>query len=58
MSEDSVNALVWSEGTEPEEVYPDGIRGTIAEALEDAGIDTKTRSIEDEAQGVSETDLE
>jgi trehalose utilization protein len=58
MSEDSVHALVWSEGTEPDDVYPDGIRGAIADALDDAGIEAKTRSIEDDRQGVSEADLE
>lgn len=58
MSEDSVNALVWSEGTEPEDVYPDGIRAVVAAALNDANIETRTRSIEDDQQGVSEADLE
>jgi trehalose utilization protein len=55
----SVNALVWSEGTEPEDVYPDGIRGAVAEFLsEESDIEARTRSIEDESQGVSESDLE
>lgn len=57
MSKDSVNALVWSEGTEPEDVYPEGIRTVIADALEADGIKTRTRSIEDEQQGVTERDL-
>lgn len=57
MREDSVNALVWSEGTEPEDVYPDGIRAVIADALKADGIDTRTRSIEDKQQGVIDADL-
>lgn len=58
MSKESVNALVWSEGTEPADVYPDGIRGTIADRLNDEpDIEARTRSIEDEGQGVSESDL-
>lgn len=51
-------ALVWSEGTEPEDVYPDGIRGAVAAFLSDEhDIEARTRSIEDESQGVSESDL-
>ncbi len=58
MPEESVNALVWSEGTEPEDVYPNGVRGPIADFLNDEpDIETRTRSIEDEQQGVSEDDL-
>lgn len=59
MSTERVTALVWSEGTEPEDVYPDGIRGTIADFLNnESDIKAQTRSIEDEAQGASESDLE
>lgn len=59
MSQESVNALVWSEGTEPEDVYPRGVRGPIADYLsEETDIEARTRSIEDEDQGVSGDDLE
>lgn len=55
----SIHALVWSEGTAPEEIYPDGIRGAIATVLKErADIDTRTRSIDDDQQGASSTDLE
>ncbi|WP_049947495.1 ThuA domain-containing protein [Candidatus Halobonum tyrrellensis] len=54
-----INALVWSEGTEPEEIYPDGIRGAVASALADrGGIETRTRSLDDEGQGASAADLD
>lgn len=55
----AVQALVWSEGTAPKDVYPQGINGAIATFLaEKADIETRTGTLEDEAQGVSEADLE
>jgi trehalose utilization protein len=52
-------ALVWSEFTEPKDVYPKGIHGDIAEYLNscDAGVEAKTAQIEDPEQGVSEESL-
>jgi trehalose utilization protein len=50
--------IVWSEGTEPQNVYPDGIRGAVAAALKPlADWEVITRTITDEGQGIPEEDL-
>jgi trehalose utilization protein len=50
--------IIWSEGTEPANVYPDGIRGAIAQSLKSLeGWEIITRTITDDAQGVPEEDL-
>ena len=55
----SSNALVWSEATAPERVYPDGISGAVASLLNaHDGVEARARSLEDEEQGVAPTDLE
>ena len=55
----TVNTLVWSEGTAPEDVYPDDINGALAEFLENRDeITTRAVSIEDESQGVPPEALE
>ena len=54
-----VKALVWSELTEPKDVYPDGINGAIAEHLNSTGdIEAKVVQLSDPDQGVSAADLE
>lgn len=59
MRSDPIHALVWSEGTEVGEVYPNGINATIAEHLNEHGdIVARTAGLDDEAQGASEADLE
>jgi trehalose utilization protein len=56
---DRLHALVWSEGTEVGDVYPNGIAATIAEHLNERGaVVARTASIEDEAQGVPGDTLE
>ena len=54
-----VKALVWSEFTEPKDVYPKGIHGDIAEYLNSQGdVEARTAQIDDPEQGVSEAALE
>lgn len=54
-----IRALVWSEGTAPEEVYPNDVNAAIAEHLnEHERFVAKTTSIDDPNQGVGEDDLE
>jgi trehalose utilization protein len=56
--EDPTTALVWSEGTAPEDVYPNDINATIAEHLNEHGdVVARTASIEDPGQGASEDAL-
>lgn len=56
---DKVKALVWSEFTEPKDVYPEGIHGAIAEHLNSTGkVEAKVVQLSDPDQGVSEADLE
>jgi trehalose utilization protein len=58
MAEGKVKALVWSEFTEPESVYPKGIHGDIAEYLNSReDVEAKTAQIDDPEQGVSEAAL-
>ncbi|HIE30227.1 TPA: hypothetical protein EYP66_23440 [Candidatus Poribacteria bacterium] len=59
MANRKVKALVWSEFTEPKDVYPKGIHGDIAEYLnarED--VEAKTVQIADPEQGISEERLQ
>ena len=57
-AEEKRRVIVWSEGTEPAKVYPDGIRGAIAASLKPLdGWEIITRTITDDAQGVPEEDL-
>ena len=50
--------IVWSEGTAPKEVYPNDIRGAVAEGLKPLeGWEIVTATITDPDQGVSEDDL-
>jgi trehalose utilization protein len=59
MSDNRVHALVWSEGTAPEDVYPNDVNATIAEHLNEHGdVAARTASIDDPEQGVSEERLE
>lgn len=53
------HALVWSEGTEPEDTYPNGINTTVAEHLnERAEIVARATGLEEPQQGVRDDDLE
>ena len=48
------NVLVWSEGTEPENTYPNGINSTVAEHLnEDSSIVAKATGLEEPQQGIT-----
>ena len=59
MAEGKVKALVWSEFTEPKDVYPEGIHGAIAKHLNSCGdVEAKTAQLSDPDQGVSEAALE
>lgn len=54
-SRKSIRVLVWSEGTEPAEVYPKGIHGAIAEGLNaEKRIQAYTSSLSDRGQGLTE----
>ena len=54
-----IHALVWSEGTEPEESYPNGINAAIAEHLnEQSRFIARTASLDDPEQGVARKDLD
>jgi len=53
-----IQALVWSELTEPKHIYPHGISGVIAEHLNRTGnIVAKTATLTDPEQGVSDAIL-
>ena len=61
--QDKINVLVWDEnpGHAPKDVYPDGIRGAIAQGLNELGGDSVhayTAHLDDLEQGVSEHILE
>lgn len=59
MADRKVKALVWSEFTEPRDVYPKGIHGDIAEYLNaQKDVEAKTAQIEDPEQGISEERLQ
>lgn len=50
-----VRVLVWSERTEPAEIYPDGINGAIAAMLnQEKDIRATAASLQDADQGLSE----
>ena len=52
-----IRALCWSERTEREAVYPDGINGAIAQALDEAGgFETRVAKLADEGQGLNDLD--
>jgi hypothetical protein len=54
-----INALVWSEGTAPKDVYPNGIATTIAEHLnESRRLVARAAFLDDSEQGVSDETLE
>jgi trehalose utilization protein len=47
--------LCWSERTEPERVYAEGINGAVARALQEAGgFETRVANLGDPEQGLSE----
>lgn len=51
--------LVWSEGTAPTSVYPNDIRGAVAESLKGLrGYEIKTATLSDPEQGVSQAALD
>jgi trehalose utilization protein len=57
MSGKPIRALCWSERTEPQRVYPEGINGAIVEALAGGGIDASAGNLSDAEQGLSEAVL-
>ena len=58
MGKEKIKAIVWSEFTEPKDVYPKGIHGDLAEYLNSCGnVEAKTAQIDDPEQGVSEAAL-
>ena len=55
----SIRVLVWSERTEPANVYPDGVNGAIAEGLKkDRWLSVRTAQLSDPDSGVSEATLD
>lgn len=55
----AVRVLLWSEQTEPREIYPQGISGCLFEHLKTVkGIEAKMATITDPETGVSDSDLE
>lgn len=57
-STDPIRVLVWSERTEPADVYPNGMNRTIADALNQRdGILAQTAQIADPEQGLTEAAL-
>ena len=54
-----LQVLLWSELTEPKDIYPNGITGVIADHLNGYdNIDATTATLTDPEQGVSEAALE
>jgi YVTN family beta-propeller protein len=54
----AVRVLLWSEGTEPLDVYPHGINGTLANALgKSKEFRAKVATLSDPEWGLSESDL-
>src|SRR3954452_8976976 len=52
-----VKVLCWSERTEPERVYPDGINGAVAAGLrERGGFEVRVANQQDAAQGFGDLD--
>ena len=59
MSTNPVRVIVWSEETEVGDVYPQGINGAIATALNDrSDVIAETATLEDEGQGVPQVALD
>lgn len=59
MSRSPLNVLVWSEGTEVGDAYPNGLNATVAERLnDDAHVVARTGSLDDPDQGASAETLE
>ena len=59
MSYSQIRVLVWSERTEPADVYPDGINGAIAAALKkDKKLAVRTAQLSDPDSGVSDATLD
>lgn len=59
MTSGATTALVWSEGTAPEDTYPNGIATTIAEHLNESGdFVARAASLDEAAQGVSQDRLD
>lgn len=57
--EETINVLVWSEQTAPEEIYPNGINATIAEHLnERSEVVARKSGLPNPEQGVSGEQLE
>lgn len=55
----SIRVMVWSEGSEPAEIYPIGINGAIAEMLgREKGITAVAANLADAGQGLTEEALE
>jgi RNA polymerase sigma factor (sigma-70 family) len=52
-----VRVLVWSEGTAPKNVYPEDIRGAIAEGLRGEHLQVRTACLDDPEQGVGDAVL-
>ncbi|MEM1557184.1 MAG: ThuA domain-containing protein [Thermoproteota archaeon] len=48
-----VRVLVWSERTEPEQHYPNGINGAIASFLNSQGMEARASSLNDPGQGLN-----
>jgi trehalose utilization protein len=61
---DTTRVTVWNEFVHEREheavadLYPDGIHGTIADALEDHGFETRTATLDDPEHGLTEEVLE
>ena len=56
-AERPVRVLCWSERTEPERVYPDGINGAVADGLrERAGFEVRVANLQDDGQGFADLD--
>ncbi|HEY8749801.1 MAG TPA: ThuA domain-containing protein [Tepidisphaeraceae bacterium] len=57
-AEEKRRVIIWSEGTEPKETYPDGIRAAVAASLKSLeGWEILTRTLTDPGQGIPEEDL-
>jgi trehalose utilization protein len=55
LSREPVRVLCWSERSEPERVYPQGINGAIAHGLREAGgFETRVAQLSDPEQGLGE----
>ncbi|MGH9720747.1 MAG: ThuA domain-containing protein [Bryobacteraceae bacterium] len=58
LSKGSIRVMVWSERTEPVEIYPSGINGALVERLnKERGIEATAANLSDPGQGLSEAAL-